>query len=241
MLIANQQNQLTKSIEWAFDYDIYFFIEIPTSSIKPLLPHLVQPNEVRPGVSLLAYGLHRFESGNLDGSLPEFVEVNCSVVVQPRLSIGMPPPRFTAFVLYVAASTEGFNQHAANVDKAPIYSASNLQWTISPDGQQVKVWDDFGPMFTLQNTHPKPTYTTGDFNAQVFTSPNGENLYHTVVRWQGRLSENQHSGRGFGKVYNHPSLKGLEIDEKNQSCYMQMFTEQGAKGILTYARPNRVY
>lgn len=241
MLITKKSSQVVASRDWAFDYDISFFLEVPTHSIMDLLPRLVHPYEVRPGVSLLSFGLHRFEAGNLEGTLPVFVEANCGILVQPRLSIGLPPPRFAIYVLYIASNTNAFVQHATNVDKMPVYEASNLQWRISPDGQRVEAWDDFGPMFTLQNTQPNPVYTTGDFHAQIFSLPDGKSLYHTRIQWQGQMSENQHKSSGFGKFYNHPSLKGLEIDEQNQNCYMQMFTPACAKGNMTFWEPTKLY
>lgn len=241
MLTAKTAYQNAAKIDWAFDYDISFLFEVPTQTITSLLPRLVHPYEIRPGVSLLAFGFHQFEPGNLEGALPKFTEANCGILVQPRLSAGMPPPRFAIYVLYISSSEKGFVKHAASVDKMPVYEASNLQWTISADGQRVEVWDDLGPMFNLQNTQPDPVYTAGDFYAQIFSMPTGDHLYHTQIRWQGILSENQHKGRGFGKVYNHPSLKGLEIDEDNQVCYMQMFTAAKAPGNLTFWTPKRIY
>ena len=94
--------------EWAFDYDIFFFIEVPTASIKHKLPRLIKPVEPRPGISLIGFGLHRFIPGNLDGKLPALAEVNCSIVVQPNLSLKMPIPRFSFYVLYVASSNADF-------------------------------------------------------------------------------------------------------------------------------------
>lgn len=233
---------IESAIEWAFDFDIFFSFEIPTAILKPILPKLIHPQEVRPGVSLIALGLHRFLAGNLDGSLPAFVEANCSILVQPQLSLGAPPPRFAYYVLYVASSCEGFTKHAAEKDKMPVYQASNLQCTIAPDGERVDVWDDHGPMFTLQNTKPNRTYLHADFFGQIFSFNEAkQQLYLSQIRASGQLCEHQHKGRSFGKLYNHPSLRGLQINEHDQNCYLQMITKIGEKGLLTYGKPKRVY
>lgn len=234
---------ITNPKEWAFDYDIFFFIEVPTATIKDKLPRLIKPVEPRPGVSLIGFGLHRFVPGNLNGKLPALAEVNCSVLVQPNLSVKMPIPRFSFYVLYLASSCDDFMEYATTVDKMPAYCSSNLQCIISDDGTEVTCKDDNGIMFELKNTLPQPKYTPDTISGQAFTCANGEDLYCTPFKWRGTLCEHQHSSKNFGKVYNHPSLEGISLSENNQECNFQMFTQNGdeGKGALTYWDPILMY
>lgn len=240
MTKTRQARQMSNPVEWAFDFDLCFMLEVETKSIAHYLPRGIYPSEARPGISLLTFSIHRFPEGAVGGKMPGIVEATVGVLVQPNLSIAMPLPRFAVYVIYVTSSCQEFMQYANEVDKMPVYEAKNLKCVISEDFS-VFVSDDRGPMFELRNTIEDISFRYSEMMGQGLTYANGENLYCTPFKWTGDLCEHQDRSKNFGKVYNHPSLKGIIINEEEQNCYMQMFTPLDDEGVLTYWSPIKLY
>lgn len=240
MAEARHKKQPINPIKWAFDFDLCFMLEVETTSIAHHLPRGIHPSEVRPGISLLAFSIHRFPEGAVNGTMPKITEASVGVMVQPNLSIAMPMPRLAIYVIYVASSCQKFTQYARDVDKMPIYHAQNLKCIVSEDFS-VSVSDDNGPMYELKNTLENVVFKKSELMGQGFTYANGEDLYCTSFKWEGNLCEHQDGSKDFGKIYNHPSLKGIRINEEQQTCYLQMFTPLDDEGTITYWSPIRIY
>lgn len=241
MTEVHHTKQLIGPVKWTFDFDVCFMIEVETTSILKHLPRGVYAAEVRPGISLMAFSVHQFRDGAVGETMPKtIVEATASIVVQPNLSIPMALPRLAMYVIYVASTSPEFDRYAQNVDKMPIYDSPNLKCVIRED-LSVSVSDDNGPMFELKNTSPNIAFKKSELIGQAFTYANGKELFCTPFRWQGRLWEHQDRSQGFGKIYNHPSLGGINVNEAQQTCYLQMFAPLHEEGTITYWRPVSIY
>jgi hypothetical protein len=231
---------MTDRVEWRFDFDIMNDFEISTQLARHVLPARVQPFEVRPGISLISFSLHKFAKGNLQGRLPEFTEASCAIMIQPFLARHeFPLPRFSLYVLSVVSSCSEFLSHAAEVDKMPTYYSPDLRCNITESGRRVEVEDGSGKLFTLENRVLDPSFTAGKINGQAVTSIGGK-LHRMAFAWEGLLFEHQKRTDG-GDFFAHPALGGLEVPAGRKECHHQMLTPQNAPGRVIYERRPDIY
>lgn len=219
-------------VEWHFDFDMFFQYEIETKNVINFLPRGIQPQELRPGVAMICYGVSIFSEGNLAGKVPGFTEISINLVVHPNMAIEMPVPRVALFTLYSASTCK--LQFDPSMGKMPLFDQFNLDVQITDNGSNgsaVIAKDDNGLLFELKNTRKDLVFEKSKVFGQAMAVME-EAIYLIPFSWEGEKMEHQNAGDS-GKLYTHPALGGI-IAPQPKKAYLQMQTPAHSKGIITY-------
>lgn len=206
---------LEHPIRWTFDFDLFFLFEIDVNDITLPMPSGTFPMEHRPGVGLVGVSL---ELG-VDNDVGPFTEINWCVVVEADLSRRMPVPRYSVVTGNVGSDNEAFLQHAALVDKLPIFRPRNLRWKVDRDACSAYAEDDDGPILRLFNTLPDPVFLPRVHWVQLRSCEGGE--WFQALSWTGEACEHAHNHLG-GEFFPHPFFKGVDTRGLGDRCYLQM-------------------
>lgn len=231
-------------ISWRHRHMMAFVYEVDTSAVEPLLPPGIHPVEARPGVSMLFVSMNDYmPTGNfIDGvELPAFQEVTRCVVVQPDLSIKMPIPRFTFFVLQIGSNHQGFIQQEKDWLHLPTTYSPSLRTETNATGTEIWVRDDDGPIQHLRNTHPTPVFRNESFFGQYYTAEQGR-LYFGVWSWRAIACIHQRQGDAGG-IFAHPFLTGVQPKLSPDALlgpYQQVITRLGHPSEQRFYRPRMV-
>lgn len=227
---TNRVEDMELVIHWTLRHQMGFIYEVDLATIQALLPRGIQPVEARPGVGLLFLGYNDYQPGNLIGgqSQGRFHEVTRTVLVQPDLSIRMPIPRFTFYLLRIGSENKAFVDQEIRMLHLPSYWSASLRGEANADGTEVRLLDEHGMIHHIKNTHPAPIYRNDSFFGQYYTVEDGK-LYFGVWSWRGIACVHQRSGDAGG-IFEHPFLTEVEPSLAAGSvgrAYLQVFTRPG--------------
>lgn len=194
-------------LTWRIDRHIFVTFEVDTDAAEPLLPEPLTVVEVRPGVSLFSIGLLRYEPGHFGKpDSPQFDEVVCAVHVAPDLSTDMPMPKMNFFATRVYASSEDFVAQEDWTIYTPVSHAPSLRVEYAHQGLSAAAFDDDGPIFSIDNSHLRPTFAHAEMWGQHYTNTKG--LQHGVWEWDGSKYDDMTPSRTWS-ISDHPALGGM--------------------------------
>jgi hypothetical protein len=225
------------TIKWRLSHNVVLFLEIDTETVEAALPRFLTPVEVRPGISLLCLGALLYRSDHFRPGSPSFTEFFNVVSVQPDLSIPMPRPRFSFYPISIYSESADFCRTENELIHTPNYLVESLQSEWAPDGLSVSVRDARGPIMTMRNTHPHPTFRQQVIWGQHFNAAkdaaivNGRWTNGTFLKgpweWDGPVCEHQIPG-DWGEVHPHHFFGDLDLS-CIRGCYRQMLAAPGAE------------
>jgi hypothetical protein len=206
-------------IDWRLLRHLFFTFEVPTDAAEALLPRPLSCVEPRPGISLLSVGVLKYHAGHFGRpDAPPFHELVAALHVQPDLSVHMPVPRFAFFAISVYSDSPDFVAQEGRLLFTPTEHRPDLVVEWSDDATAVDVSDARGPIVTLQNTHPAPTYTPTEFHGQHYTLKDGR-LMRGLWNWTGTRFEHMQRAPGASRLHPHPFWKSLPL---GRATYTQM-------------------
>ncbi|GAB5543908.1 MAG: hypothetical protein SangKO_036680 [Sandaracinaceae bacterium] len=205
--------------EWPVRFHIAFVFEVPLGPLEAQLPDGLSAMEPVPGVGLLSVIHARYAPGTL--GRPSFDEIVCSALVAPDLSVDMPPPRLTFYVLRVASNDATFVAHKIEALKMPVFHVPSLRAELDEDRLGTRVRDDDGEVMRLRYRSAAPHFAEKSFPGQYFADPVGP-LHIGAWRWRGRLAEQQRRARGVATLgAGHPFFARAGLRRSDPSAYLQ--------------------
>lgn len=215
-------------LTWRFDFAFSTSFEVDSDLIAPHLPKGLTAMEVAPGVALVNLTVFTFLPGG-NGTLPEFQELTFNIVVSPDLRRGI--PKFAAYVVSLASSSQGHLDHSAEFYKLPVYGLVS-EVKIDRNDQVVEFGDSRGRILTMTNCSPDLTFKKSEQYFQVFSSKEGI-LYVSDVTIRGTMCEHQEKGNA-GILYSHPFFRGMDLAGVSPEVYLQMISRPGETGEQIY-------
>lgn len=204
--------------EWPIRFHIGFVFEVPLAPLEAQLPSGVSAVEPVPGVGLLSVIHARYEDGTL--GQPSFDEIVCSALVAPDLSLDMPPPRLTFYVLRVASNDGRFVAHKIEALEMPVFHTPSLRAELDADRLGTRVWDDDGEILRMRYQSDGPRFAEKSFCGQYFADPGSERV-HGVWRWRGELAEQQRRLRGAATLHEHPFFARAGLSRTDPIAWLQ--------------------
>ena len=187
------------------------FFELPTESVRPILPAALQPIEPHHGQSVLAALAFDFDSG-VCGAYQELV---LAVLVAPRIAPGRPMPRSAMFPLIVATSTEDSRRHAIERYHLPhLMRDIEMEYARSDGRVEIAVSEGGRPAVEMTVTeHPDAGWDDVTHHYQSFMRDES-GLYISDVALQGSLMEHEEERGG---IVLHPHeltapLRGADVN-----------------------------
>lgn len=227
-------------LEWDLGFQISFTFEVPLERVASVVPAGVELVEPVPGRALLNLIHARYAPGTLDEPEP-FDEIVCSLIAQPDLSVPMPTPRQTLFVLDVASDSAAFVEYKVPALRMPVRHDPSLRAEPAPDGRGTTVSDGRGPLFSLVCGEASPRYKARSLFGQYFAQTD-DALHHGVWSWWGAMHESQRHRRGRSELnVEHPRWAELGLSRISaRDCFMQQVTRPGEGAHMrTYAPTTR--
>lgn len=209
-------------VSWNADFNMEFSFEVGLRSVEALLPHGLAAVEVLPGTALIGLGYLRFPAGNPVGDPVQ--ELALVIQVYPDMS-DRRVARAGYYVVNIAADRESFLDWANEVDRMPVHRTSGLRFDADPERWIVTVSDDHGPICTLANSHPRPTWKPGQAFFQAFTSKDGVRM-RGLVSWSGVRCEHQKKSPE-SRLHPHPFYRGIDVSSARP--HLQMITPAGSR------------
>jgi hypothetical protein len=218
---------------WEFDFALSFALELPTSELKPRVPHPLQVFEVRPGVGLLSLTVLHFTSENEQLTAP-CAEVICAIHVMPDQQLAPMPPKMALYALQLGASRREFLESRYATDRLP-FLPDPLQVTIDRERPAVEVADAAGrPIFRAALAHVELPYEEDIFYSQTFCGREGE-MFHGGNFFEGFKIEYQKPDGFECHLFDHPFFHGIDIAVVDpRDVYVQMASEPGRVGAEYY-------
>jgi hypothetical protein len=225
---------LARGDDWTITDHLAFTFEVPLDDVEALLPPGVMAVQPAPGLGLAQIIHARYAAGTL-GERDPFDEVVCSILVEPDLSLPMPLPKVTLYVVDVLSNSLRFVEHKRPALEMPVHHAPTLEGGFSEDGRACWLRDGDGPLLELgcpDARQFKPRAMYGQYFARRH-----EQVHHSVWAWRGSLFESQRSAPDTGRVHDHPWLRSLGLAAiADAPCYMRQLREPGCRVVMrTYA------
>lgn len=211
-------------LEWTIDRHLFFTFEIDTDAVAGALPEALDTVEIRPGISLLSLGILRYKGGHFGEASPPFDELVAAIHVPPDLSTRMPMPTMSFYAIAVFTDSPDFVAQEEYTIYTPAYHVPSLAVEYSADGLEAEAWDERGPIASVRNSHPEPSFTHAELWGQHYTNTKG--LHHGIWEWDGRRFEHMRASRGDWKLHQHPLFETIDVTRVRR-CYRQMMLEPG--------------
>lgn len=224
---------LEDPVPWRFDFDMFFVFEIDLDAIAAKPPRGLVFQEARPGVGLVGVAATRGLAHPELGVGP-FAEINWSLLLRPDLSRPMPVPHLAVFTGAVGSDEPGFLAVAREVDKMPVRDTPGLRVEFDEAGPAATAVDDEGPIFSIWNTDPAPTYRPLEHWIQVGSRVEGGWVQAAVAR--GEIHEHQRGHRA-GVLHPHSFFEGIDVTGLGDRCYLQMLARPGARLDVVFHGP----
>ncbi|MFQ6616936.1 MAG: hypothetical protein ACE5HZ_09275 [Fidelibacterota bacterium] len=218
---------------WKFDFALTTFYEAETDSVKNLLPRRLTPLEVAPGVSLINLTAFNFLPGG-NGNLPEFQEITFNVAVSPDLKRGV--PRFAAYVVSLASTSQEHLTHSEEFYKLPSYGRLS-EVKIQKDDLTVECGDSDGTIATMRNCGSDTSFKKSEQYLQVFSSVD-DAIFVADVTVRGIMFEHQEH-ESVGILHSHPFFRTMDMAHVEPEAYLQMTGKPGETGEQIYYPPDR--
>ena len=216
---------------WRVRRQTLAFYETDATALDALVPPRLTIQELRPGIGLCSIETLEYMPGHFGDTTSSF-ELVFSVAVQPNLSIAMPVPKLSLFIVSVLSSSAAFVKEEAVLLRMPMEHVPQLHMAFGPpDGASVHVSDGETPIVTCTNTLPDQTYVEQTHHGLVYTLKDGE-LHQGAFRWHGEVCEHQRGG-DWGRFYPHPILRGMP-PKAVRGCYRQMTSNPAVTARIAY-------
>jgi hypothetical protein len=208
-------------VPWNADFNMEFSFEVDLRAAEAVLPRGLAAVEALPGRALLGVGYLRFPPGNPIGD--ELVHELATVVqVYPDMR-DRRIARAGYYVVNIASTSGRFLDWANEVDRMPVHRSSGVRFDAEPERWRVAVADDDGPICTLANSHPQPSFKAGQAFFQAFTLQDGV-CKRGLVSWSGVRCEHQRRSVE-SRLHPHPFFRGIDVSSARP--HMQIFTRPG--------------
>lgn len=203
------------------------FFEFRTDNARAILPHGLQPVELRHGVSVLTVTAFEFH----DSAVGPYKEIALSIIVAPRIGHGETMPRAAMYPFLVGTSTPEARQHGIEVWHLPHFPR-DLDVTFQRrDGQiSVEAAEGGKPILSLAITDGGNVgWETVDHLYQTFMhDENGG--YISPLQMCGPFMEHEEE-RGSLTLHPHLFTRAMERDEVTTTPFREQWMRDGVELI----------
>ncbi len=227
---------LASTEDYLIDEHWNYMYEVDTRHVGGLLPRQLSPKEPRPGRSLINVGYMKFDGSQIGGRV-DTIELTLSIIVNPDLSLDMPVPRMCVYDFRIASNCPVFLAHEDEIQKLQGMHLPGLASRFDAATRTLQVWDDSGPVMTLVNPNPQPSYKYEVATGQYVTQ-HRDGLYQGVFLWEGVGCEQQSAG-DCGRLHPHPFFQEIDVAWA-EDCFVQMFLPESTQVLFRSFYPRRI-
>ena len=206
------------------------FFEMPTSDARKLLPAHLQPLEVQHTRSILAITAFVFT----ESMVGEYNEIVLSVIVPPRVELGMPLPKAAFFPFIIGTTTDASREHAIERWRLPHYmKAIDIELTVQGDHMEVTVADAGQPVLDMVVTSHAFEPVRHLYNSFMV---DGEDRYKVNIYMEGPHAEHEEE-RGTLTLYEHEMTSRLTLNDVAEYAFREQWMRSG---IQTFEEMERI-